>query len=261
MKKLLAVTLLFCSTAFAQVQLIVPFPPGGPSDTAARNMVAGFNEYGIEMIVINKPGATGVLGTNYVSQSKPDGKTLLWGGASTNIFALFEHSEGVQYNLNSFDEVAMVVKFPTVLLENKSANHDIIKVGYTNDVAKYAVTKLYGSDNAVPYNGSAPALRDLMGGHIPLVIDTACPTANTVQGSTVTVVKLLPEYSTFYGIYAPAGTPKSILDKYNLIANRVLSDPKYRKPYESCYGTVIKGSRQAFKNAVQLEFKKYSQQE
>jgi tripartite-type tricarboxylate transporter receptor subunit TctC len=259
MKKLLTLLLLLSTTAFAQVQLVVPFPPGGPSDTAARNIAAGFNDYGVEMIVVNKPGATGVLGTNYVAQSKPDGNTLLWGGASTNIFALINNSSGVQYTLSSFDEVAMIVKLPTVLLENKDANHNPLKVGYTNDVAKYAVLKLYGEDRAVPYNGSAPALRDLMGGHIPFVIDTACPTANTVQGSAASVVKLLPEYSTFYGIYAPAGTPTKILDKYNNVANQILNNPKYRQPYESCYGTVVGGTRQAFKRAVQLEYKQYSQ--
>lgn len=259
MKKLLVSLLLVSASAFAQVQLIVPFPPGGPSDTAARNMAAGFNEYGVEMIVVNKPGATGVLGTNFVAQSKPDGTTLLWGGASTNIFALINHSSGVQYDTKSFEEIVMVVKLPTVLLDNKDALHEPLKVGYTNDVAKYAVLKLYGEDRAVPYNGSAPALRDIMGGHIPMVIDTACPTANTVQGSQVTVVRLLPEYSTFYGIYAPAGTPKSVLDKYNKVANQILSNPKYRHSYESCYGTVVGGSRQSFKNYIQLELKKYSQ--
>lgn len=259
MKKLLTLLAFLTTSAFAQVQLIVPFPPGGPSDTAARSIAAGFNEYGVDMIVVNKPGATGVIGTNYVAQSKPDGNTLLWGGASTNIFALINHSSGVQYDLDSFDEIAMIVKFPTALLENKDASHEPFKVGYTNDVGKYAVSKLYGDDKAVPYNGSAPALRDLMGGHIPFVIDTACPTVNTIQGSNATLVRLLPEYSTFYGIYAPAGTPVKFLDKYNKVANQILSNPKYRQPFESCYGTVVGGTRQAFKKSVQLEYKRYSQ--
>lgn len=296
-KIIIALATVLVLPAYAkEIQLVVPFPPGGPADTAGRLIAKGFNENSTDtMIVVNKPGAVGTIGAGFVAQSPADGSVLLLGGASSNFFAIINNNSGVTYTEKSFDEVAMIVKIPTSILVNTDKIKartfpalvkelkqypELASVGITNETGKFAAQKLFALTKSkvdiVPYNGSAPAHKDIRGGHLPILVDTSCPTLNLMKDSNVVPVlinsnKRMPQvadvpavgelypgadYSTWFAIYAPAGTPTDVLDSYNKIINTVITNSEYKDKFENCYGTVLPGTRQDFKNFVKNEHKK-----
>lgn len=288
-KKLLLALLFIGSASANEVELIVPYPPGGPADNTARIIQRGFIDHGIAMVVVNKPGAQGIIGTNYAAEAKPDGRTLLLGASGANFFAVLNKSEGVKYTEKSFDPVILIGSTPSVLLVNtnriqsrdfkslvKEVRNDpaLARVGVTTETTKFAANWLFSMARTrvdpIPYNGSAPALKDIVGGHIPMLMDISCPSLNTLRGNSLVhpVIIAAPEsvqsidtypgfvVSSWFGLYAPAGTPDAVTRNYNRIANRILKTPEYRNQFESCYMRIAGGSEQDFKEFVQNEHKK-----
>lgn len=289
-----------CNFSMAEqpIELIVPFPAGGPSDVTARLIAKGFVEEGINMIVVNKTGASGVVGTNYVAEAKPDGKTLLLGGSGANFMAILNKNDGVKYTEKSFDPVILVGTTPSVLLVNSNiikstnftaltaelkANPKLAQVGTTTETTKFAAKWLFGLGKTevdlLPYNGSAQGIKDLLGGHVPMLMDIACPSLNTVKGhaqvqpilvasakrlpSDMAIqsgVEVYPEYTMFswFAVFAPAGTPPTTIATYNKVINKILKNGEYKEKLESCYTHVAGGSPADFKNFIRNEHKKFS---
>jgi len=295
-----AIATVFSVTCFATtpIEMIVPFPAGGPSDVTARLIAKGFVEEGIPMIVVNKTGGSGIVGTNHVAEAKPDGKTLLLGGSGANFMAIINKTDGVKYTEKSFDPVILVGTTPSLLLVNSNIikstnftaltaelkdNPKLAQVGTTTETTKFAAKWLFslGKTNAdlLPYNGSAQGIKDLLGGHIPMLMDIACPSLNTVKGhahiqpilvaSTKRLptelaiqsgVEVYPEYTMFswFAVFAPAGTPTTIITEYNKVINKILKNAEYKDKLENCYTHVSGGTPTDFKNFIKSEHKKFS---
>ena len=205
MKNLLAVLLLAAFSVQAQtfpgkpVTLVVPFPPGGPSDTLARQVAlrAGA-KLGQTMLVENLGGAAGGIGTARVARAKPDGYTLAFGTIGTHVANVALYKD-LQYDpVKDFDPVALLGGAPLVLIANPS-----LPVANFAEFVAYArqnTAKLqYGSAGAgsishlgclvlmselktdiqhIPYKGVAPAMTDLIGGQVNFMCDqttTALP--------------------------------------------------------------------------------------
>ena len=205
MKNLLAVLLLAAFSVQAQtfpekpVTLVVPFPPGGPSDTLARQVAqrAGAR-LGQTMLVENLGGAAGGIGTARVARAKPDGYTLAFGTIGTHVANVALYKD-LQYDpVKDFDPVALLGGAPLVLIA-----HPSLPVSNFSEFVAYArqnVAKLhYGSAGAgsishlgclvlmselktdiqhIPYKGVAPAMTDLIGGQVNFMCDqttTALP--------------------------------------------------------------------------------------
>lgn len=181
------------------VTLVVPFPPGGPSDALARQVAqrAGAR-LGQAMIVENIAGAAGGIGTARVARSKPDGYTLAFGTIGTHVanVALYR---ALQYDpVKDFDPVAYLGSAPLVLIANPAL--PVRNFADFSDYARKNTAKLhYGSAGAgsishlgclvlmsemktdvqhIPYKGVAPAMADLLGGQIEFMCDqttTALP--------------------------------------------------------------------------------------
>ena len=174
------------------VRLIVPFTPGGASDSLARGFAAELTKrMGANVIVENKPGAGTVIGSQYVANSNPDGYTLLWTTAPFVINAtLMKH---LPYEtLKDFTAVGDVASAPLLLVVNKSlkvtsltdfialAKKEPGKLSFSSSGiggSPYLATVMFEKEAGiklthVPYQGSAPAVTAALSGQVNLVIDT-----------------------------------------------------------------------------------------
>ena len=175
------------------IQLIVPFPPGGPADIVARPMAEGLSrELGQPVVVLNKSGASGTIGAAFVAKATPDGYTLLMGTSNELTMSPGLYDQLPYDPSRDFAPVSTTVLFPNVLVVNKDLpihtakdlvdatrahpdkfNYGTSGTGSTNHLTAElfrAATKL--KLNYVPYRGGAPAMTDLMGGRIQAMFAT-----------------------------------------------------------------------------------------
>lgn len=178
------------------VNLVVPFPPGGNTDTTARLLSQCMGEQmGQTVVVENVGGAGGSIGASRVAAAAPDGYTLLFGTAGTQAVNLSLFKQMSEKNLDDFEYIALVASVPNVLVV--SADTPVNTVAELLELAKTKEGGLsYGSPGSgstihlsgemlraatklpllhVPYRGSAPALTDLMGGQIDFIIENITP--------------------------------------------------------------------------------------
>ncbi len=174
------------------IRLIVPFPPGGPTDIVARPLSVLLGERLKEQIIIeNKGGAGGSIGADLVAKSAPDGYTLFMGTVGTNAIngSLYKQ---LPYDMTrDFTPIALVATAPVVIVVNSSdriktlaelitearSKPDTIAYGTAgNGTPGHLTAALFESTaqikfKHIPYKGSAPAVTDLIGNQIPLVFD------------------------------------------------------------------------------------------
>ncbi len=189
----------WAGAAFAQgafpdrpVKLIVPFPPGGSTDIVAR-LVAGKMSEGLgkTVLVDNKPGAVGSIGTAEVAKSVPDGYTMLFNIATTAVINPLVMKNLTYDPIKDLQPVAMIAKIPNVLIVNKDVpaknlkeliaylkanpgklNYGSSGTGGAMHLSGELFKKQAGIDiQHVPYKGSAPAMQDLMGGTLVFMFD------------------------------------------------------------------------------------------
>ncbi|TKR55119.1 tripartite tricarboxylate transporter substrate binding protein [Allopusillimonas ginsengisoli] len=222
------------------VTLVVPFPPGGTSDTVGRiyaNSLA--KAMGVTVIVENKGGAGGTIGARYVAQSAPDGYTLLLGTSSTNGTNSAVYKSLPYDAVNGFTPVTEIIRVPGVLAVNKNFEaqtyDDLVKLVKAHpEQYTYASSGAGGATNLameyfksfdnlkithVPYRGTGPALTDVMGGQVPMIWDTLVSSLPHIKsGALVAIavagperVRELPEVPTF----AEKGLPTYEAEMWN----------------------------------------------
>lgn len=237
------------------VRMVVPFPPGGATDAAARIYAQHLGDFlGQGVVVENKAGAGGEIGAEYVAKSAPDGYTLLMGAVGSHaIHAAMPDKPGYDF-ATAFVGVSMATSMPMAVAVNS-------KVPATNVQELIALAKskpgaiTFGSAGPgtsqhmagelfqvvtgtrlmhVPYRGSGPAITDLLGGQIDMVIETlpallpqvASGKIRLLGVTTATRATALPDLPTLmeqgvkdysvataYALLAPAGTPPAVVDK------------------------------------------------
>lgn len=185
------------------ITVVVPFPPGGPSDTTARMTANKMSEkLGKSVIVENRAGANGSIGATGVKQAKPDGYTLLVG--SIGVFAINPALyKNLQYNpLTDFDMLSVVVRTPNVLVANpqfpaKNVAELIDYLKKNPNKVTFASSGVGSSDHLtaalfwqktgtsgvhVAYKGGAPAINDLIGGHAQVSFQNLGAVAQQIKG-------------------------------------------------------------------------------
>jgi tripartite-type tricarboxylate transporter receptor subunit TctC len=251
------------------MQLLVPFAAGGNIDVMGRLAAARLSEtLGQQVVVENRVGGNGIIATNAVARAAPDGYTLLW--ASTSVIAIFPAISKVDYDPEK--DLAPISLFgvaPQVLIVNpkfpaRSVPEFVAYVKSQKDKLAYAGGGGPGSASNlimslflkraglemtnVSYRGTAPALTDLIAGHIPTMfvpISEALPQARAgsirmMAVSSATRAREAPEVPTiaesgypgfqavsWTGMMAPAGTPKPIVDRLAVEIGRALKDPQF----------------------------------
>ena len=254
------------------VTLIVPYPPGGSNDTFARELGKRLGDvWKVPVIIENRAGAGGSIGAAVVSRAPPDGYTLCLLSSS------FTTNAAIQANLpfdpvNGFTPVGMVAKGPMLLTV---ANHVPVKStpelfalarkqpgklnyassgqGSTNHFATELLMEAAQIRMThVPYKGMAPAVTDVIGGHVDVLVASAPSIyqqvkAGKVRGIGVTstgpsaVVPDLPavasmgvpgySFELWWGVLAPPKTPMEIVNQVNADMNRILETPEMREVF------------------------------
>ena len=247
------------------VKLIVPFPAGGPGDIVARiiNTKLAAN-LGQAVVIENKVGASAIVGAEFVSKAAPDGYTLLVANLPVLSINQLEFKDLPYSPEKDLVPVGMVSVQPYVIAIKNGipannlpefialAKKDPGKYSYgAQSSSIYLATELFNTRTGikmthVPYKGTAPAMNDLMGGHIDFLlgsISAMVPMLNSgkVRALTVTAptrndsAKTIPSYTEFgikdmtmtswVVIMAPAGTPQSVIDTLNAAINKTVDSP------------------------------------
>jgi len=269
----LVLVIAMTSTAFAQnypdkpVRLVVPFPPGGGADNLARAVMPRVGEIlGQAIIIDNRPGAGGNVGSESVARAPADGYTLLYGTNGTHGINQALYAKTGFDPLKDFAPVsrvsyipAMLVVIPSVpasnlkeLLGYLKANPNKVSFssagnGTTSHMAGEMFKRMAGVDiQHVPYKGGGPAITGLLGGEVQMMIDltanlSAQVKAGKLKAIAVTSASRVPSFAELPtmeeaglagfeitasdGIYAPAGTPRAVIDKLNAAMKQALTEP------------------------------------
>ena len=251
------------------VRLLVPFAAGGNIDVMGRLMAARLSEtIGQQVIVENRVGGNGIVATEAVARAMPDGYTLLW--ASTSVVAIVPAAAKVSYDpVKDLAPVGAMTAGPQVLLVNSSVPVKNVqefvawvkaqpaKIAYAGGGGPASASNLIMSlfqkragieMTNVSYRGTAPALTDIIAGHIPTMFipvseayaQATNPNIRLLAVSNAKRSLMLPEVPTiaesgypgfnavsWTGLLAPAGTPREIVDKLASEMARALKDPKF----------------------------------
>jgi tripartite-type tricarboxylate transporter receptor subunit TctC len=173
------------------VTLVVPFPPGGPTDTSARLVAKYLSNYFKQSFVVeNKAGAGGTTGSLFVSHALPDGYTLLWGSTSSLGVAPALYPKINYQPLSSFTPISMIGRSPVIFVANTKLNvsslKEFIQLSKTKPlsygtpgngslnhlVGEWLKNKAKFEMLHVPYKGGAQALNDLLGGQVDMTMET-----------------------------------------------------------------------------------------
>jgi tripartite-type tricarboxylate transporter receptor subunit TctC len=252
------------------VMIVVPFSAGGPADAVARILAQGMSRALDQQVVVdNTVGAGSTLGAARIAASPPDGYSLLLTHTShvANV-TLYPH---LRYDpVNDFEPIGLVAESPMAIVARKDfpatnfkefiahlkANSEKMTYGFAGiGSASHMCSLLFFNaiDTAVsgaPYKGTAPALNDLMGGHLDFMCDQ---TLNVLQPASAGLIKAyaattpqrlkvasdLPTVSesglpgfqmvVWYGMYAPKGTPVAVVEKLSVALQKALQDPEVRE--------------------------------
>ena len=215
-----AVVALVAAPASAQpfptraVTIVVPFPPGGGTDTGARLVASRLaQKWGQSVVVDNKAGAAGIVGADYVSKAKPDGYTLLMGNFGTQSVNPTLYKK-LPYNADTaFAPVSFVAELPLVLVVNpqttaKNAKELIALAKTQKPPLAYSSSGAGGSMHLagalfekaagvemlhVPYKGGGPAITDLIGGQVNLAFATVLETSGHIKAGKLRAIAVTSE--------------------------------------------------------------------
>jgi len=255
----------------ATVTVVVPWPPGGPTDIAARPLAKGLTEaLGQPFVIDNRAGGGGNIGTAAVTRAKADGNTLLITSSAPIVINPSLYKNMSFDPLKDLAPVTNLLRVPLVLVAHPSVPARNLKelMAYIqskkgqfsygssgNGTPQHLTTELFSSVTKlemthVPYKGSAPAIADLLGGHIPVMFDSTIAIMPHIKSGKVKAIAVtgakrspvLPDVPTFaeaglpqiesyawYGMFAPARTPKDVVAKVSAEAVKVMKGPEFQK--------------------------------
>ena len=281
------------------VRIIVPYAPGGNTDFTARAIAEKLTDaFKRQFVVDNRPGAATNIGTEAVARAAPDGYTLLMGGAANAInMSLFAK---LPYDtLRDFDPIALCVQGANVLAIHPSLPAKNLKelialakarpgklnfgssgLGSSNQMAGELLNIMAGIKIVhVPYKGNAPALTDLLGGHVEMIFSGVPALLPHIQNGRVRAIAIgslkrfpaLPQVPTFdeaglkgyeattwFGMLAPAKTPKEIVSRLNVEVDRAIKSADIQQRFVNEGLEPMGGSPEAFTRFMRAEIDKYA---
>ena len=280
------------------VRFVVPYPPGGGTDVVARIVQERFQQaLGQPIVIDNRGGAAGSLGTDVVAKSAPDGYTVLFTLSSHTINPSF-YARLPFDTAKDFEPVGIVASLPQILVANPQFAPNTVAELVALAKAKPGTVSFASVGNGspghlagellklrtgtqmthIPYRGGGPAVTDVMGGQVPLLWVSIPAAAQFVkQGkvkalavSTVRRSAAFPEVPTmqeagvadfevdsWYAMFVPAKTPKPIVDKLNRALNAVVAEPDIREKLLAQGSEGVGGKPEALAKMVSVELAKW----
>jgi tripartite-type tricarboxylate transporter receptor subunit TctC len=282
------------------ITLVIPFAPGGSTSIVGRGVADKMGELlGEKVVVDNRPGAGGTVGTKAVAKSEPDGYTLVLGYTGTLAIGPSLYKNVGYDPRKDFAPIGMIGNAPNSLVVNPSfpaktvaeliayakANPGKVNFGSAGAGTASHITGEYFARAAgitlvhVPYKGTGPAMTDLLGGHIPMAFapipaSHANIAAGTLRGLAVTSTtrsSLLPDVPTiaesalpgfdaslYYGLAAPAGTPRPIIDKLNKALREALASDVVKKQLTLDGTEITAGTPEDYADFIDKDEKKWA---
>jgi len=262
--------------ALKPVKIVVAGPPAGGSDTMARLIAAELTPVlGQSVIVENRAGAGGIIGTKYVADAAADGHTLLLGHVATNAIVPALVVPRPYDPVNDFEPVVQIGTAPDLLVvPSKNAPKNLAEllarakpdnpltygspgVGLPQHIHGHSLSRASGAAmRHVPYRGSSPALIDVISGQISMMFVTPGAAAPFIKSDQVRALavassersRFFPDVPTlqelghtgveqqvWFGIFAPGRTPKPVIDLLNAEIVKILAKPEVRAKLEGIY--------------------------
>jgi tripartite-type tricarboxylate transporter receptor subunit TctC len=280
------------------VRMIVPFAPGGNVDINARAVAPAMSEVlGQTVIVDNRAGAGGIIGSDVVAKSPPDGYTVLM--ASNSVYGVAPNLYRNTYNpTRDFTGVVLLSSVPFVIVVHPSVPARSVKemvavakqdpkrltlasagVGTTNHLVGELFQMTVGTRmTPIPYKGSGPALVDLVAGHVDVHVDQLTSSIGYVRSHRIRAIAVttnrrspsLPDVPTLdegglkgfdattaTGILSPAGTPREVVGRLHTAALDALKRPAVRERFTSLGAEIIGGGPDQFTAYVKDDFAKW----
>ena len=279
------------------IRLIAAYSPGGTTDILARIIAQGLSEkLGETVLVENKPGGGNNIGTEYVIRSPADGYTLIVANPANAINASLYKSLTFNF-INDTVPVAGIIRSPNVMVVTDSlpvknvaefiayckANPTKVNMASSGSGSSIHLSgELFKSMTGckmahIPYKGAGPALNDLIAGQVQVMFDNLPSSAGFIKDGRIralavttsvreaslpnvpTVAETIPgfEASAWFGISAPKGTSREIVDKLNAATNQLLADPKIQKRLADLGGTLIPGTPEDFGKIIASDTQKW----
>ncbi len=253
------------------VTIIVPWPPGGPSDIVARPISHGLTEsLGKTFVIDNRGGAGGNLGSAIVAKAPPDGHTLLITSSAPIVINPAVYKKMPFDPAKDLHPITNLLRVPLVLVAHPSVPAKDLKeliahiksqqgkfqwASAGNGTPQHLTGELFRTAAKldmihIPYKGSAPAITDLSGGHVPVMFDSTIAILPHIKSGKLKAIAVtgakrspqLPDVPTFaeaglpavesyawYGFFAPAKTPKDVIAKLNAETLKFMKQPEFQK--------------------------------
>lgn len=281
------------------VKIVVPFPAGGSTDLLARDIAQSLTtKLGQTFIVENKPGASSTIGTHEVARSPADGYTFL---VTSSHFAIVPSLyKELPYDPSELRGVSLLVNLPVVMVASTSAPvdsvQDVIDYDHKNpgklnfgSSGAGGVNHLSGelfnsmanvSLTHVPYKGAAPAMQDLIGGHVQFMFDAISTSLPHIKAGRIKALAwtgkersaVLPDLPTidesgvpgyhstsWLAMFAPAGVPSDIIHRMQEEVSTVLNQPKLKERLQSQGAEVVSSTPEELDKIVQEDGNKWSE--
>jgi tripartite-type tricarboxylate transporter receptor subunit TctC len=302
---LLSIGLVVCSAASSAqtypsrpIRMIVPVSPGATTDTLARAVAAKLAEsFGQQVVVDNRAGASGVIGTELVARAAPDGHTILVITSTHTINPSLQKSLPFD-PVRDFTPIILMASTPTVLIVHPAVPANSVKElvalarakpGQLNfgsggtGTSTHLVAELFRSSagidiNHVPYKGAAPALTDVLAGQLAFMFSGIVPALPQIRGGKVRALGVTsparssaaPEIPTlaesglpgfafglWYGVLGPAGLPGPVAEKLNTEIRRAMNLPDVRARLATEGADIVASTPQGLLDHMRQELATY----
>ncbi len=279
------------------VRVLVPYPPGGGADTVARILFTKLGEsWGQQFIIDNRPGGSGTIAAGVMARAAPDGYTLMHDATAHSVNpALFKTLP--YDTAKDFAAIFLAVRVPNLLILNNQVKDrtvaDVIATAKAtpggldwpssgNGTAQHLALELFRQMagitlNHIPYKGGGPVMNDLMAGQVKYYFSNATASTGHVKAGTLKaiahtgtgrlsafpelppVADTLPGYECYEwnGVFAPAATPRPIIDKLNAGLNAVIGDPETAKRLADLNAETRPNTPEEFRAFVTAEIEKW----
>lgn len=252
------------------VTIVVPGAAGGGGDFVARLLADGMSqELGQPVVVENRPGSNGHLAASHVSRAEPDGYTLLLAYSGSHVANLSLFPDRGWDPVDDFEPIALAVKAPHVVVVRKDLPADDLQgllehagehpgevtfassgIGSIQHIGTEQLAREAGVEMLhIPYGGAGPAMNDMLGGHVDMIVTTPPSVVGHIEADAVKALAIasperhpmLPDVPTareagmegfeleaWFGLYAPAGTPDEAIETIDEAARTTIESDSFR---------------------------------